>query len=51
MGIAVEWYATAFIAPVKCSKCGSLHTRPWSPLPAKIANIHYKGIWMTIDKK
>lgn len=50
-GVASEWCATAFVAPVKCPKCGSWHTRPWSPLPATVANLRYKRIWKTIDEK
>lgn len=23
---AIEWYATAYVAPAKCPKCGSIHT-------------------------
>ena len=50
MGIAAEWRATAYTAPVKCTDCGSWHTRPWSMLPAKIADKEYKHIWDAIDK-
>lgn len=49
-GIAMEWYATSFTAPLKCPKCGSWHTRPWSFLPSKLANHKYKDIWKAIDK-
>lgn len=27
-GVAAEWNATAYIAPVRCPKCGSMHTYP-----------------------
>ena len=49
MGIAAEWMATAFVAPVKCPKCNSWHTRPWSIAPARIANLKYTKIWKYID--
>lgn len=49
IGIAAEWCAMAYIAPLKCPKCASWHTRPWSPLPARIANLRYKKIWEIID--
>lgn len=49
-GMAMEWYAMAYTAPVKCPKCGSWHTRPWSLLPAKIANLRYASIWKNIDE-
>lgn len=51
LSTACEWCATAFVAPVKCPKCGSWHTRPWSLLPAKIANLRYKEIWQNIDNQ
>lgn len=51
MGVAAEWCATAFTAPVKCPNCGSWHTRPWSLLPASIANLKYKEIWAIIDNQ
>lgn len=52
-GIAAEWCATANIAPVKCPKCGSMHT-----YPIGIRNIMgilgpnsiYKKIWSTMDE-
>ena len=47
MGIAAEWCASAIVAPVMCPKCGSNHTRPWSILPAKIANAKYVKIGST----
>lgn len=50
MGMAAEWYASAFVAPVKCPRCGSWHTRPWSILPSQIADLRYKAIWKTIDQ-
>lgn len=50
MGVAAEWCATAFVSPVKCPKCGGWHTRPWSLLPAAIANKKYQPIWDKIDK-
>lgn len=50
MGPDIEYAATTFSQPLKCPKCGSWHTRPWSPLPAKMANVRYKGIWDSIDK-
>lgn len=49
LGLGAEWCATAFVAPVKCPKCGSWHTRPWSLAPARIANLRYKHIWEYID--
>ena len=50
MGVAAEWYATAFVSPIKCPKCGDWHTRPWSIMPAKIANLRYKNIWEFYDR-
>lgn len=50
MGMDVEWNATAFSAPLECPQCGSWHTRPWSLLPAKIADARYKSIWQINDR-
>ena len=49
-GIDTEWYCMVFTAPLKCPRCGSWHTRPWSILPAKIANKIYKNIWEFNDR-
>lgn len=51
-GVAVEWNATAYIAPVRCPKCGSMHT-----YPANIMNLggvfgpppFYRAIWKNIE--
>lgn len=51
IGMAAEWCATAFTAPVKCPSCGSRRTRPWSILPAKIADRPYKRIWEQMAKE
>lgn len=29
-GFDIEWNCTAFSAPLKCPKCGSFHTYPYS---------------------
>lgn len=50
IGLDREWDATSFSAPLNCPRCGSCHTRPWSLLPAKIANLQYESIWNRIDK-
>lgn len=49
---AVEWNATAFVAPMPCPKCGSMHT-----YPAGLLNLGglfgpgaYRTIWEKIDK-
>ena len=51
MGADIEWDSSVFTTPLKCPKCGSWHTRPWSPLPARIANKRYKKIWEIIDNQ
>lgn len=51
IGIDIEWSATVFSTPLKYPQCGSWHTRPWSPLPAKIANREYKDIWELTDNQ
>lgn len=49
MRIALEWNATALIAPVNCPKCISRHISPWSSVLARIANLKYAKIWYCID--
>ena len=51
MGLDVEYGATVFSEPLECPQCGSWHTRPWSLLPAKIADQKYMRIWEAIDKQ
>lgn len=53
VGPAAEWCATVYIAPVRCSMCGSMHT-----YPAGIGNFggifgpgFYKKIWDSMDSK
>ena len=50
MGIDMEWCATAYTAPVRCPKCGSIHTYPsWTGLfgPSPI----YRKIWEMMEKE
>ncbi|MDE5608743.1 MAG: hypothetical protein K2I64_07405 [Muribaculaceae bacterium] len=51
IAIDVELGASVFSAPVRCGRCGSMHTRPWSILPAAIANRSYKAIWKKMDEE
>lgn len=51
IGFAAEWRATRFIAPVRCPKCGSMHT-----YPAGLGNLggifgpgFYRKIWDSQD--
>lgn len=50
MGMDVEWCASILSAPLQCPQCDSWHTRPWSLLPARIADMEYKGVWRMIDE-
>lgn len=50
IGLDIEYGASAFSAPFECPKCGSRHTRPWSLLPARIANMQYRPIWDATDR-
>lgn len=52
--LAAEWLATAFIAPVRCPNCGSMHTYPVHLMnlggilgPGPI----YRKIWKLGDKE
>lgn len=50
--IAAEWCATSYIAPVKCPKCGSMHTYPsgWrNPLGLVFGPGFYWEIWKHND--
>ncbi len=49
-GPDIEFAATVWTAPLKCPHCGSWHTRPWSILPAALANLKYKLIWKMCDE-
>lgn len=51
MGPDIELGASVLSAPLECPRCGSWHTRPGSPLPAKIANQKYKKIWELTDNQ
>lgn len=51
IAIDMELAASVLSQPVKCPRCGSWHTRPWSPLPKMIADLRYKSIWEAIDKR
>ena len=52
-GIDAEWHCTVFTAPLKCPRCGSWHTRPWtgSFVPAEFGNERYKPIWDQSDRE
>lgn len=50
VGVDIEYGASIFSAPIKCPQCGSWHTRPWSLLPVKVANLMYKKIWEANDR-
>ena len=53
VGPATEWCATVYIAPVRCPKCGSMHTYPvaLSNLWGILTPETYKKIWESIDNK
>lgn len=44
----IEWRATAFSQPMRCPKCGSMHTRPASLLG--LNKIVYREIWKMMDQ-
>ena len=45
IGLHIEYMAmVVHELPVPCPRCGSCRTRPWSWLPAKLADIRYKEI-------
>lgn len=54
MAFAAEWNATAFIAPMPCPNCGSIHT-----YPANLMNLGgilgpgpiYRKIWQLCDNE
>lgn len=53
IGPATEWCATACIAPVKCPKCGSMHTYPagWrNPMTSVFGPGFYPKIWKHYDE-
>lgn len=53
-GTYAEWYATSFITPQRCPKCGSQHTYPpaslFSFLFEKFVKESYRDIWEYMDK-
>ena len=51
MGLDVELAASILSQPLKCPHCGSWHTRPWSLLPARIADRQYEKIWANMDRR
>ena len=58
MGMDYEWGCTAYTAPVKCPKCGSMHTYPSGidialPLGGLfgLKKAFYRKIWKHIDEK
>jgi len=44
MGLDIEWNASAFSQPMKCPKCGSMHTYPSSSMKSI-----YREIWKYVD--
>lgn len=50
----IEYMATAFSAPQRCTKCGSMHTMPVgiSGILGKLdpQRMMYKKIWESMDK-
>ena len=48
-GPDLELGATALSQPLRCPHCGKWRTRPWTVLPAKIANRAYKAVWDRMD--
>lgn len=54
-----EWNCTVFSAPLKCPKCGSFHTYPYSSSEGFFGRIFgggsdksmYEDIWKMIDKQ
>lgn len=51
MALDIEWNATVLSTPQQCPKCSSLHTRPWSLLPAFVMNAQYRPIWEVIESQ
>ncbi len=58
VGMDCEWCATAYTAPVKCPKCGSMHTYPSGfSLGFPFGNlfslkkIFYRKVWKSIDER
>lgn len=52
VGMAAEWCATSYIEPVKCPKCGSMHTYPsgWrNPIGQLFGPGFYRQIWKCND--
>ncbi len=56
-GMDCEWMATAYTAPVKCPKCGSMHTYPSGfdimfPLGELLGTKKrfYRKLWKRMDK-
>lgn len=50
LGVDIEYAASTYSAPLKCPRCGSWHTRPWSLSPTKIADHVYRKIWEEKDR-
>ena len=50
---AAEWRATALLAPMRCPKCGSMHTYPVGLRNAGglLGPGFYREIWDINDKK
>lgn len=49
LGPDIELAASIYSAPLDCPECGSHRTRPWSILPARLANKEYEKIWELTD--
>lgn len=48
LGPDIEWAATVYSTPLRCPKCGGMHTRPSRLLGG--SNAAYKKIWEIMDK-
>lgn len=48
-GLDMEWCATIFTAPVRCPKCGSMHTAPKGLFGT--INPIYRSLWKSIDER
>lgn len=58
MGLDCEWQCTAYTAPVKCPKCGSMHTYPSGYITAfpfgglfGLIKSFYRDIWKSMDER
>lgn len=51
MGMDMEWNATAASCPVRCPKCGSMHTYPSGLDLLGLRKAFYREIWKSMDDR